>query len=61
MFSGVLKSYDGGDGEVALHGMHGPLLATPGTAVSHGCVRLTAALDRLLSRIPLGTPVEIRS
>lgn len=39
--SNVFTEFDGGPGQVALHGMSGGLQSTPGTAVSHGCVRFT--------------------
>lgn len=39
--SNVFTEFDGGPGQVALHGMSGGLQSTPGTAVSHGCVRST--------------------
>ena len=40
-FSHVLQEFDGGPGQIALHGRAGPLAADPlGTARSHGCVRL---------------------
>ena len=58
--SAVFKEFDGGPGQVALHGMDGGLYATPGSAVSHGCVRL---LDKditwLAHKIYPGTPVTI--
>lgn len=58
--SGIFREFDGGPGQIALHGMDGGLEATPGTAVSHGCVRL---LDKdiiwLANRIDPGTPVTI--
>jgi lipoprotein-anchoring transpeptidase ErfK/SrfK len=60
--SGVFTEFDGGPGQVALHGMEGGLEATPGTAVSHGCVRFTDAdISWLASRIQPGTPVTITS
>jgi len=58
--SNVLSEFDGGPGQVALHGMGGGLNATPGTAVSHGCVRfLNSEITWLAHRIPDGTPVTI--
>lgn len=59
--SGVLRHFDGGDGQVALHGRGGASFADPlGTARSHGCVRLeNAAIGWLAARIPIGTPVLI--
>jgi len=63
--SEVLKTYDGGDGRVALHGRGGASLSAPlGSAASHGCVRLAnddiARLVRRIGRAGLpGTPVRI--
>jgi lipoprotein-anchoring transpeptidase ErfK/SrfK len=57
--STVLQEFDGGPGQVALHGLEN-VGGTPGTAVSHGCVRLdTAAMNWLVGRIGAGTPVTI--
>jgi hypothetical protein len=47
-------------GPVAIHGTNDQ--SSIGKAVSHGCVRLGARdLERLFSRVELGTPVEIVS
>jgi lipoprotein-anchoring transpeptidase ErfK/SrfK len=58
--SRTYTEFDGGPGQVAVHGMDGGLQATPGTAVSHGCIRL---LDKditwLANRINPGTPITI--
>jgi lipoprotein-anchoring transpeptidase ErfK/SrfK len=63
--SDVLRQFDGGDGTVAIHGRGGASLEDPlGTALSHGCIRLSnAAIDWLVrtvgpSQLP-GTPVQI--
>jgi lipoprotein-anchoring transpeptidase ErfK/SrfK len=60
--SRVLQEFDGGPGQIALHGRSGPLATAPlGTAASHGCVRFdNAVIDRLAHLLPNGTPVEIR-
>jgi hypothetical protein len=64
--SDVLATFDGGDGQVALHGRGGASLNDPlGTAASHGCVRFAnraiGALVRRVGRADLpGTPVSIR-
>ncbi len=60
--SNVLQEFDGGPGQIALHGRSGPLAIAPlGTAASHGCVRFdNAVIDRLSHLLPNGTPVEIR-
>jgi lipoprotein-anchoring transpeptidase ErfK/SrfK len=59
--SNVLKSFDGGDGQVALHGRGGASLLDPlGTARSHGCVRLAdSAIEWIATHVPVGTPVSI--
>jgi lipoprotein-anchoring transpeptidase ErfK/SrfK len=57
--SDALQEFDGGPGQIALHGRDG-LGGTLGTAVSHGCVRLaTASIDWLAERIGPGVPVKI--
>jgi len=60
-FSHVLQEFDGGPGQIALHGRAGELLADPlGTAASHGCVRFDNAVIRRLARLlPNGTPIDI--
>jgi lipoprotein-anchoring transpeptidase ErfK/SrfK len=57
--SNVLQEFDGGPGQIALHGTNniGGIL---GTAASHGCIRLdTPAITWLAARIGPGTPVTI--
>jgi lipoprotein-anchoring transpeptidase ErfK/SrfK len=57
--SQVLQEFDGGPGQIALHGM-GNLYGTLGTAVSHGCVRLSSnAITWLARRIGAGAPLTI--
>lgn len=58
--SEVLQEFDGGPGQIALHGRN--LLDDPlGTAASHGCVRLgTRAITWLAERIGAGVPLTIR-
>jgi lipoprotein-anchoring transpeptidase ErfK/SrfK len=59
--SNVLRRYEGGPGQVAIHGMAN-LGGTLGTAGSHGCVRLSDRSIRwLAARIGPGVPVAIRS
>ncbi len=54
------KEFDGGPGQVAIHGMADGLQAKPGTAVSHGCVRLeNNEITWLAHKIYWGTPVTI--
>jgi lipoprotein-anchoring transpeptidase ErfK/SrfK len=57
--SNALQEFDGGPGQIALHGRN-HLSGAPGTASSHGCVRLsTAAIAWLARRVGAGTPVVI--
>lgn len=59
--SNVLEHYDGGDGQVALHGRGGASLRDPlGSARSHGCIRLANAdIAWLAKRLEAGTPVVV--
>ncbi|GAC1326754.1 MAG: hypothetical protein NVSMB25_26220 [Thermoleophilaceae bacterium] len=58
-YSNVLRHFDGGNGQVALHG-RGLLPEPLGSAGSHGCVRLAdGAAAWLAGRIPNGTPLSI--
>jgi len=57
--SNVLQEFDGGPGQIALHGLAN-IGGVPGTAVSHGCIRLdTTAIRWLVTRIGPGVPVTI--
>src|ERR1700690_716776 len=57
--SNALAQFDGGPGQVALHGIAN-IGGLPGTAVSHGCVRLaTADIAWLGEHISSGVPVTI--
>jgi L,D-transpeptidase catalytic domain len=57
--STVYKEFDGGPGQVALHGVTG-LPGALGTAVSHGCLRLSArAMTWLAKRISAGVPLSV--
>lgn len=57
--SDVLQEFDGGPGQIALHGLAN-VGGVPGTAVSHGCVRLDGdAMHWLVVRIGPGVPVTI--
>jgi len=59
--SDVLRQFEGGSGQIAIHGVLN-LGGTPGTAVSHGCVRLpTGALRWLVMHVSAGAPVTITS
>ncbi|HEY3682700.1 MAG TPA: L,D-transpeptidase [Streptosporangiaceae bacterium] len=55
--SNSLDSFGGGPGTVALHGW--PDKSVFGHDVSHGCVRTPPAALGTLSRVPLGSPVQI--
>ena len=58
--SNVLQEFEGGPGQIALHGTNG-LSGAPGTAASHGCIRLnTSAITWLARRIGSGVPLTIR-
>lgn len=57
--SDALREFDGGPGQIALHGT-GNLSGSLGTAASHGCVRLSPhAITWLASRIGAGVPLSI--
>jgi lipoprotein-anchoring transpeptidase ErfK/SrfK len=57
--SDVLQEFDGGPGQIALHGL-GNVGGVLGTAVSHGCLRLgDAAMRWLVARVGPGVPVTI--
>ena len=57
--SNVLQEFDGGPGQIALHGLMN-VGGTLGTAASHGCVRLdNGAMSWLVRRVGPGAPVTI--
>jgi hypothetical protein len=57
-YSEVLESFNGGDGQLGIHGTNQPELI--GTEVSHGCIRLrNEDIERLVPVLPLGVPVEV--
>jgi lipoprotein-anchoring transpeptidase ErfK/SrfK len=57
--SNVLQEFEGGPGQIAVHGVAN-LGGAPGTAVSHGCVRLADRSIRwLAAHISAGVPVTI--
>ena len=57
--SDVLHEFDGGPGQIAIHGRDG-LGGTLGAAESHGCIRLaTRAISWLAAHIGPGVPVSI--
>jgi lipoprotein-anchoring transpeptidase ErfK/SrfK len=56
--SDVLHEFEGGNGEIGLHGTNEPWAV--GTDVSHGCIRVyNSVITRLAHELPLGTPVRI--
>ncbi|MBA2515048.1 MAG: L,D-transpeptidase, partial [Solirubrobacterales bacterium] len=60
--SEVLQEFNGGPGQIALHGTDNLPDDPLGTAASHGCVRLsTRAITWLARRIGRGVPLTIRS
>lgn len=57
--SEVLQEFEGGTGQIAIHGVRN-LGGKPGTAVSHGCIRLgDAAIRWLASHVGPGVPVTV--
>jgi hypothetical protein len=57
--SNVLQEFDGGPGQIALHGLAN-IGGVLGSAVSHGCVRLANdTMHWLVTRIGAGVPVTI--
>jgi lipoprotein-anchoring transpeptidase ErfK/SrfK len=57
-FSSTYTEFDGGPGQIAIHGTDQPSLV--GQSVSHGCIRLRDAnLLALVALLPVGTPVRI--
>jgi lipoprotein-anchoring transpeptidase ErfK/SrfK len=57
-FSDTYESFDGGPGQVAIHGTNQPWLI--GGYASHGCVRLNNAdISALAHQVPAGTPLDI--
>jgi lipoprotein-anchoring transpeptidase ErfK/SrfK len=57
--SNVYSEFDGGPGQIAFHGIFG-IGGVPGTAVSHGCVRVDSAdMAWLGTHIHAGVPVRI--
>jgi hypothetical protein len=58
--SNVLQEFEGGPGQIALHGTAG-LAGALGSASSHGCIRLsTGAISWLARRVGGGVPLTIR-
>lgn len=58
--SSVLQEFEGGPGQIALHGTNN-LSGSLGTAASHGCVRLSSrAITWIAHRIGGGIPLTVR-
>ncbi len=56
-FSDVLMEFNGGPGQIAVHGNGQP--STVGQAVSNGCIRLPdSSIAWMAETVPVGTPVE---
>jgi lipoprotein-anchoring transpeptidase ErfK/SrfK len=56
--SDVLTTFDGGDGEIGIHGNNDASVL--GQSVTHGCIRMdNAEITALAAILPLGTPVQI--
>jgi lipoprotein-anchoring transpeptidase ErfK/SrfK len=62
-YSDTLEHFDGGPGQISIHGRDGSSLRDPlGSARSHGCVRIPDSGIDLLARVAVeGTPVVIRA
>lgn len=57
--SNVYQEFEGGPGQIAIHGIEN-LGGIPGTAISHGCVRLaTRPIHWLAMHVSPGVPVDI--
>ncbi len=57
--SAVLQEFEGGPGQIALHGTNG-LSGALGTAASHGCIRLsTGAITWLAGRVGAGVTLTV--
>jgi lipoprotein-anchoring transpeptidase ErfK/SrfK len=59
-YSDVLLHFNGGDGQIGIHGTNEPWVI--GSSATHGCIRLyNRDIVWLSRRVPVGTPVQIRS
>ena len=57
-FSEVLQTFNGGPGQLGIHGTNQPELL--GSKVSHGCIRMSNDdISTLAGMLPLGVPVTI--
>jgi lipoprotein-anchoring transpeptidase ErfK/SrfK len=55
--STALTEFGGGDGQVGIHGTSDQ--ASIGKNVTHGCIRVPRDVEKVLARVPVGTPVTI--
>jgi lipoprotein-anchoring transpeptidase ErfK/SrfK len=56
--SEVLNTFNGGDGEVGIHGNNDASVL--GTDVTNGCIRISnESITKLAGILPLGTPVDV--
>jgi len=58
--SNFLKTFDGGDGTVGIHGYE-LLGASLGTRSSHGCIRVPESFVYQVLHLPEGTPVVVQN
>ena len=59
-FSEVLQTFNGGPGQLGIHGTNQPQLL--GQKVSHGCIRMSNEdITELAGILPLGVPVQINA
>jgi len=59
-YSNVLMSFDGGPGQIAVHGTYNP--SQVGQSISNGCVRVpNPQILQIAQLVPLGTPVVINA
>ena len=58
--SNAFQEFEGGPGQIGIHGTNN-LSGAPGSAASHGCIRLrTKAITWLARRIGAGVPLTVR-
>lgn len=56
--SDVLMSFDGGDGQIGIHGTNQPQLMR--SASSNGCIRMTNEdIAKLIPVLPMGVPIHV--
>src|SRR5262245_51964180 len=57
-YSDVLQSFNGGPGQLGIHGTNQPELI--GSKVSHGCIRMrNEDIEKLAAVLPLAVPVQV--